>query len=231
MTTGKKIMIGGMGALTPIIMNLLAVDLNILLINVTIMAVFGYALRVVVLFYLGGVIAFLHKDEHSPVKIFELGIVAPALITALLNAGQVDVPKASLQSTKTHIGQMNIVASAYAQEPAVTDSVKTFARLRETGWQQLLRGLTGSRISSRHIWFVIAGSFEKLEDARAQALHLNEVQKEFTAVIYAPYDDDPNFKVVIGENLLYQQAESIKQRASQGELFKDLKLWRLPTDN
>jgi len=231
MTTGKKIMIGGMGALTPIIMNLLAVDLNILLINVTIMAVLGYALRVIVLFYLGGVIAYLHKDEKSPVKIFELGIVAPALITALLNAGQVDVPKATLQSTKSHIGQMTIVSSAYAQAPAVSDSVKTFALPQETGWQQLLRGLTGNRSASRQVWFVIAGSFEKLEDARAHAHHMNEAQKELTAVVYAPYGEDPNYKVVVGENLLYKQAEILKERASQGEFFKELKLWRLPTDN
>jgi len=93
MKTRKKIIIGGLGALTPVIMNLLIVDLDALLVKLTILAFLGYIIRLVALFYLGGFVAFLHKDENSPIKIFELGIVAPALITAMLNAGQVSILK------------------------------------------------------------------------------------------------------------------------------------------
>ena len=82
MNIRKKIMIGGLGALTPVIMNLLIVDLNVLLVKFTSLAFIGYVIRVIILFYLGGLVAFLHKDENSPIKIFELGIIAPALITA-----------------------------------------------------------------------------------------------------------------------------------------------------
>ena len=64
MKTYKKILIGGLGALTPIIMNLLVIDLEVLLLNVTLFAVLGYTIRVIILFYLGGITAFLHKDEH-----------------------------------------------------------------------------------------------------------------------------------------------------------------------
>jgi len=230
MKTRKKIMIGGMGALTPIIMNLLVVDLNILLINLTVMAFLGYSIRVIALFYLGGVVAYLHKEEKSPVKIFELGIVAPALITALLNAGQVEVPNINLQSSNANIGGINLIATAYAQEPEKKNEIKTFSMPKENGWQQLLRGLTGRTTNTRKVWFVFAGSHEKVEDAKKQAQQINENQKNVKAEVYAPYGDDPHYKVVIGENLLLKQAELIKQRAVRGELPWDLKLWRLPKE-
>ncbi len=231
MTTGKKIMIGGLGALTPIIMNLLVVDLNILLINLTVMALIGYAIRVIVLFYLGGVVAYLHKDEKSPVKVFELGIVAPALITALLNAGHVEVPNVNLQSSATQTGSLSIVATAYAQEPEKKEEVKTFSMPKETGWQQLLRGLTGRSSNTRKVWFVIAGSHEKLEDANKQATQINENHKEVKAEIYAPFGADSTYKVVVGENLLFKQAELMKQQKTRSDVLKDLKLWRLPTED
>ena len=104
MTTQKKVFIGGLGALTPIIINLLVIDLTVLFVNLTVLAVFGYLLRVTVLFYLGGLVAYLHKDEKSPLKIFEFGIIAPALLTALINANNVEIPKVGQASAETTIG-------------------------------------------------------------------------------------------------------------------------------
>ncbi|MCU0644340.1 MAG: hypothetical protein MUC94_08755, partial [bacterium] len=124
MKTYKKIFIGGLGALTPIIMNLLVIDLEVLLINLTFYSVLGYSIRVIVLFYLGGLIAYLHKDEINIVKIFELGIVAPALITALLNAGQIDVSKMKAQNASNPIGSISFVSAAYAQTNTEQDSTK-----------------------------------------------------------------------------------------------------------
>ncbi|MEK6545114.1 MAG: hypothetical protein AAB257_04845 [Nitrospinota bacterium] len=65
MKTRQKIIIGGLGALTPIIMNLLVVDINVLVINLTIFAFIGYTIRVAIFFYLGGLVAFLHKNEKA----------------------------------------------------------------------------------------------------------------------------------------------------------------------
>jgi len=80
-----KILIGGLGALTPIIMNLLVVDLEKLLINLTTIAMIAYTIKVVLLFYIGGVVAYLNKDENKPFKLFQLGIYAPAMIIAFMN--------------------------------------------------------------------------------------------------------------------------------------------------
>ena len=81
----NKIFIGGLGALTPIIMNLLVVDLEKLLIQLTPLVVFAYLIKVLILFYIGGMVAFLNKDENKPIKLFQLGIYAPALIIAFMN--------------------------------------------------------------------------------------------------------------------------------------------------
>ncbi|MGB1205883.1 MAG: hypothetical protein ACPG5B_09565 [Chitinophagales bacterium] len=80
-----KILIGGLGALTPIIMNLLVVDLEKLLINLTTIAMIAYTIKVILLFYIGGVVAYLNRDENKPFKLFQLGIYAPAMIIAFMN--------------------------------------------------------------------------------------------------------------------------------------------------
>src|SRR5262245_53573172 len=85
MSPSRKVLIGGFGALTPIVLNLLIVDLETVWLKVTVFAALGYFIRVVTLFYLGGMFAWLHKREDNPVKLFELGIVAPALVTGVLN--------------------------------------------------------------------------------------------------------------------------------------------------
>jgi len=88
--TRDKIFIGGLGALTPIVMNLLMVDLEKLLINITLIAVVAYMIKVGILFYIGGIIAFLNKDENKPIKLFQLGIYAPAMIIAFMNSNPLD---------------------------------------------------------------------------------------------------------------------------------------------
>jgi len=140
----------------------------------TLIALFGYGLRTLLLFYLGGLVAFLHKDEHSPFKLFQLGIVAPALITAFINGKNIETPE-----SPTNIGQNiyhaeRITSPAPAPPPAssVRDTiqigaVKTFRLLQETPSQQLLRGLIDSK--PKKVWFVIAGSHVERETAEQQA--------------------------------------------------------------
>lgn len=85
LSTRDKILIGGLGALTPIIMNLLVIDLEKLLINITVISVIAYIIKVAILFYIGGIVAYLNKDEQKPIKLFQLGIYAPAMIIAFMN--------------------------------------------------------------------------------------------------------------------------------------------------
>ena len=229
MKTYKKILIGGLGALTPIIMNLLAIDLEVLFLNLTLFAVLGYLIRVIILFYLGGMTAFLHKDEDSPVKIFELGIVAPALITALINAGQIEVPKVALPETTEKISTIQLVTSAYAQEPQEIDTtkieVKTFSMPKETKIQQFWRGLIG--LSPKNIHYVIVGTHKKMEDAQKQIAQIKEKTSNFKPEIFFPYGDEKKYAVIIGSNLTKTEARQMQKKAMDSGYFKQAFLWNL----
>jgi len=229
MKTWQRILIGGLGALTPVIMNLVAVDLEALLVKLTLLALIGYILRGLVLFFLGGVMAYLHKDENNRLKIFELGIVAPALITALINAGNVQVPKATVQKYGTATGSIISIPSAYAQ-PTEKEEIKTFSLPEETRAQQFWRGLTGS--TPERVWFVIVGSHLKMEDAEEQAQQINQKNLGFTAEVYAPYGGNPYYGVIIGANLTYKEAEELRQQAISAGFPKDPPmapyLWSIP---
>ena len=222
MKTSHKILIGGLGALTPIIMNLLVVDF-MLLKDLTFFAFFGYLVRIIVLFYLGGLVAYLHKTEESPVKLFELGIVAPALITALLNGGNVDVIKTPVHADRT--ASVALVSEAFAQPPREGE-VKTYQLSTQSPVQQFFRGLTGS--IPKEVWFVISGSYPTLEEARKEARKINEPPKGFDAEIYASYRTKAGYDVVIGANLTYEEAQKLRQKAVDAGLPRETMVWTFP---
>ena len=226
MKTRKKIIIGGLGALTPVIMNLLIVDLNVVFVKITFLASLAYVIRLVILFSLGGFVAFLHKGENSPMKIFELGIVAPALIIATVNAGRVPILKAPPQTAETSAASFSLIPSVYALPPQ-EEEIKTFSLPEESSMQQIWRGLTGS--SFKRVWFVIVGSHPELEDARNQVQQIDQRGEDFEAEVYAPYDDNPNYSVVIGANLTYEKATELKNRAIEAGFPQDTDLWTFPT--
>ena len=232
MTTQKKVFIGGLGALTPIIINLLAIDLTVLFLDLTLLAVFGYLIRVVILFYLGGLVAYLHKDEKSPFKIFEFGIIAPALLTALINANNVEVPKMAHAATEIKTGYNIFISSVYAQTDSVNDKqqeqLKTFSMPKESFLQQVGRGLLG--IQPKNVWFVVAGSFLSLGDAKKQMKKINAMRKKFDAKIYKPYGATPYYRVVIGENLILKRARLLQKRAIAEAGLKETTLWTFPED-
>ncbi|MBI5749602.1 MAG: SPOR domain-containing protein [Nitrospinae bacterium] len=225
MKTRQKIIIGGLGALTPVVMNFLVIDINVLFVNLTLLASIGYAIRVVILFYLGGIVAYLHKDENSPVKLFELGIVAPAIITALLNGTKIEAPKADVKHGETTTVSAILIPKVYAQAVR-KDEIKTFSLPKETSTQQIWRGLTGS--SPNNVWFVIVGSHLKMEDAKKQAQLIAKEWKDFKAEVYAPYGENLYYAVVIGANLAREEAQQLRQKAILAGFPEDTYLWTFP---
>jgi hypothetical protein len=222
MKTRQKIIIGGLGALTPVVINLLVVDINGVFVNLTLFVFLAYIIRVLILFYLGGLIAFLHKDENSPIKLFELGIAAPALITAFMNASNVEVSKTTHYADKVSAYSFVFNHSAYAQTDKKQD-IKTFSLPEETTTQQLWRGLTGS--SPKNVWFVIVGSYLKLEDAKKHEQLIAKEWKDFKAEVYAPYGENLYYAVVIGANLTREEAQLLRQKALLAGFPEDTYLW------
>ncbi len=117
MSSSTRFWIGGGGALLPLLVTLLAVDLGPLIDNFphyTIGTLLGAAIRYVVLFALGGAVAALNSDEVQPIKLVQLGIAAPALIATYVNA---QPPKPPLtQTAAAHVGRLSldVISSAHA---------------------------------------------------------------------------------------------------------------------
>lgn len=96
-TTGRqfqtsKFLWGGLGGLAPVLASLVVVDAEMIANwadQNNIYSTIGYAVRVAGLFAIGGIWAYLHKSEKEPLKLFQLGVVAPAMISGMISASNV----------------------------------------------------------------------------------------------------------------------------------------------
>ena len=147
----ERVFYGGLGAIVPIVVELLAINYREMFVKASSFAdiisyvspgiLVGYALQSAILFAAGGAyVFFIHAKENNPSKLFQLGIITPALLSSLGgNIGATDT------STISAVGRTEsiFIATAYAQE---TKSPK--AASREGGFTEeflkgfsLLRGL------------------------------------------------------------------------------------------
>ena len=81
LSSKERIFIGGVGALVPMFATFPVEDyLEFLYHPDRILFVSGFLIRAVALFAVGSFWVYLHKSEHDPMMVFQLGIVAPAMI-------------------------------------------------------------------------------------------------------------------------------------------------------
>jgi len=172
-TKREKVVIGGLGALTPLILHLLVVDLQGWLLTLAPFVVVGAILRVSALCYLGG----------NAIKLFELGIVAPALIMGLLH-GAPEADRLSRGRTDEGLWVFDLlVTPVSAASP--TSKPKTFSPPQETIGQEIWRGVTDSPME--RLWFVIAAYHPTVEGAAEEAGEINRRARDFRAEVYATY--------------------------------------------
>ena len=176
MAVHTRFLYGGGGAIVPVLLNFLVIDLTVVFNGLTLLTALSYVLRVCALFAAGGLaVTVFNRDEVVPAKLFQLGIVAPALLTALINGhnaapqgtggnGIALAPPAPAHAAVTwHIP--SFIGEARAQTPPSPPSkLKAFALPQETQTQQIYRGLFGS--TQKNIWFVIVGSHRTENDAQ-----------------------------------------------------------------
>jgi hypothetical protein len=116
---------GGAGALAPILTSLLMLDVDNLSTYIQhafqsggeLYELLGYSVRIALLFLVGGIWAFLHKMESDPKKLFQLGIVAPAMITGMINASNVREERlpAAPDNPPAISFSLSLISSAYAE--------------------------------------------------------------------------------------------------------------------
>lgn len=144
MTPTKRFLHGGGGALMPVVVSLIALDIGSLLASgyeFSTAAIVGIGIRYVLLFLLGGVVAYLHSDEDKPFKLFELGIAAPALVTSLVTAQGLSATH-DAPSIDTS-WNFSIISQAHANESSSYEQVITTEIVTAGLFKDLLDGATG----------------------------------------------------------------------------------------
>ena len=224
----QKILIGGIGASTPVIATLAVVDLAPLLRDLNLYEVIGQLVRVLALFAMGGFVAYLHTDENKPIKLFQLGLAAPALIVSMMNADRINDGGGQGSASPTEpvaravmFLPMSADPEPYPPDPvlaqadtSIVDTVaKTYAMPKQTKTEQFVEGLLGARPRNSH--FVVVAWDSTYAGARQQAEALVMGKKGFVAEIYEPMDENDLYTVVIGSFLTRSEADTLLDKATK----------------
>lgn len=176
------------------------------------MLVYVAALVAAIPFMLGGgVWAMLHKREATALRIFESGLVVPALFLALSNGSALGVARQELFQTADPRSATTSLTTPWAR-PAWQGRAKIFPTPKsESDEVTFLRAITG--VERTRVWYVVAGSERSSEEAQRQADSISAVLKQFKAEVYRPYGENPFFKVVIGAELPFEKAVQLRDKA------------------
>ena len=160
MTAMKRFFLGGLGAVLPVAVWMLTLDIPQYLSSSHFSTgeMLGASIRGVLLFLLGGFVAYLHDDENKSFKLVELGIAAPALIASLA-AGS--AANNALEQNRREVSfNLSIVSSAYAQSNEHTIIAGGFLG-------DVLRGVTGEYGTGRELDEVHRKSKATIPDSNA----------------------------------------------------------------
>lgn len=223
MTVSKRIILGAIGGITPYIATLLTIDLASVVHSYQLFDWIGLCLRCAVLIFLGSLMAYLHKSETEPFKIFQLGLAAPALIATLINGNQINhqtIPSPVKEIT----WNFSLVPTAHAQENEfVNEDLLRDPQVSSSS--RFFRGLVGSKLQGpeESKWYVIVGSHRTVEEARMQVKEL--AGKRYKAKIYSPFGTSKYYSVAIAANVTLDLAKKIKAEAIDNGLPDDSFLW------
>lgn len=171
-----KMILGALGALTPVLLNLYAVDFEKLFMHqqITVPYVIGYVVRILILILYGSLIAFFHRDENNPVKLFQLGVAFPAIVTILLsgassrNGSDNTTPSLSTDivtpttnavaavpvlAARADVARADVARAMFAQytNPSLSSSPplpKQFDMVQENALSQFVKGFLGTQVQS-----------------------------------------------------------------------------------
>ena len=228
MNARTRFVLGGLGGLAPIILFLINLDFDRYVADASTWTSVGYLVRAVLLFALGGFVAYLHEKEDKRITLFLVGVSAPSLIAGYISTsspvytqysyGQ-SRPAPELSGQSAALGLLVRSALAQPTGAAVRAGVKQFSLPPQSVTSQFVEGLIG--LAPKNVWFVIVGSHLDRKQAERQAAAINATHDGYLAEVYAPYQQNPNYAVVIGANLTEQAARSLRDQAVRDGLPKD----------
>jgi hypothetical protein len=127
MTKVQRFGLGALGAILPILVSLITVDLAPIIDgfgSLTPGVYIGYGIRVLALLVVGGIVALINAATTSPLALLQIGVAAPALVTSLINGAS---PPAKPQVNRTAF--FEIVSMANAEESILQPRVRVASGL------------------------------------------------------------------------------------------------------
>ncbi len=219
----ERVLIGGTGGVIPIFVNLARSDPRLIFQSFELLVFLGFCVQGIFLFIVGGVVAYFMKSEKDHWKLFVIGMTAPAMLTGINNARQINDSKeyhasASYENLSpilsqtvqvAQIGQTNdfiqILLAAKHESNFLTGPTIEILRAipRKGRFDKFVRGLLGIKITPPS-WFVIDRKFEvsDRESALQRQDHLKEIfagRSIDIAVVRNPYaGSEDKFYVLLG---------------------------------
>jgi hypothetical protein len=200
------------------------------------LALFGYIVKSIVLFAVGGFFGYYYSEEKEPLKLIQLGLAVPALLLSIANGS--NVPTAKIGDPKnSEVRQSNVLtidAAVYAAEDAGTGSkpakmpgIKRFTLPSLSPFQQFWQGVTSRPLE--RVWFVIAADDLDLESAKKTVEDLKSKHPELQPELFYKFGDDHRYAVVIGKHMEYEDAVKLRNKARTSEDLKSAFIWSLPS--
>lgn len=204
-----RFIIGGFGGLAPIVIFVVNGKFPSYFNGSFALVTLGFLVRAVGMFLIGGFVVTLYPEVKQRIKIFQLGLSAPAMLAGIMAASS---NSSTLVPTQDVPG-LALIPVVYAQANSLPADVKQFTLPPPSALGQFVRGLIDYQAKPSNVWFVIAGSFSTVDNARADAKQLNDKFRGFHADVYAPFSGNPNYDVVIGAQLTQQDAKALRDKA------------------
>lgn len=221
------------GALMPIIMSLYYTDIEVLAQKISTPIILGYCIKVVILLILGFLIGLFYRSETNGLKLFQLGIAAPAIVMGLINGHNLNNPEnGDMNLNRSALFSLNIATKDFdkeilnrKQDTAIRFHEATILQYdypEESAKQEFLRGFTGKRITNN--WFLIYDSYSDQREATNIIVYIKDKFPELNVQLYYSIMDPNKYDVVMGDHLEYK--EGIKLQKEYSKLMdKYLELW------
>jgi hypothetical protein len=221
----RRWLLGGIGALMPIVIAALSADFTTFFENPKTSVVMGWGIRSILLFIIGGFVVYLHRNLQDDWQCFVTGIAAPALITTAFagKAGIYDplqrvdpaaptdasllVPDAPqppwfVEAARTFELASNPVHDQWLKKLAASVEIRNARDLEETFFQGFIRGFFGS---NPLVAFVVLDGQVKEDDARLVAASIKLLNRcaEKGGV------RDPNLKTLAEKSAAFAQTDTV----------------------
>lgn len=219
----QRVILGAIGGITPYLVTLLSIDFKSAVLSYEVLDWVGLIVRCFILTFLGSLVAYLHKAENEPFKLFQLGLAAPALLATFINGGA-----GNNEALPSPVKAGNYTISVFREAVAEDGTYVNSGMLREpkvSGASRFFRGLFGTKLKTTEgeTYFVIVGSHKQYEQAKKQADNLEN--KNYKAEVFNPYGLSKYYGVVIASNVSREEAIHLRDKAIADGLPSDSYIW------